>query len=110
MFGQAQIKVPIIGIVENMSWFTPAELPENKYYIFGRSGGKRMAEEFDIPFLAQIPLVQNIREGGDTGVPVMVGDDSITQKAFWEVAGHTARSVAMRNANIDATKIVEVVV
>lgn len=110
MFGQAQIKVPIIGIVENMSWFTPAELPENKYYIFGKGGGKSMAEEFDLPFLGQIPLVQNIREGGDTGVPVMMTDDSITQKAFWEVAGHTVRSVAMRNANIEATKIVEVVV
>ncbi|MGN6439909.1 MAG: Mrp/NBP35 family ATP-binding protein [Agriterribacter sp.] len=110
MFGQAQIKVPIIGIVENMSWFTPAELPENKYYIFGKGGGKRMAEEFDIPFLGQIPLVQSIREGGDTGVPVMMSDDSITQKAFWEVAGHAVRSVAMRNANMEATKIVEIVV
>lgn len=110
MFGQAQIKVPIIGIVENMSWFTPAELPENKYYIFGKEGGKKMADEFDIPFLGQIPIVQGIREGGDIGVPVMMSDDEITKKAFWDFAGQTVRSIAMRNANISPTKIVEIVV
>ncbi|HRO48486.1 Mrp/NBP35 family ATP-binding protein [Agriterribacter sp.] len=110
MFGQAQIKVPIIGLVENMSWFTPDELPENKYYIFGKGGGKRLAEEFDVLFLGQIPLVQGIREGGDTGIPVMVSDDEITRKAFMDFAGNTVRSIAMRNANIGATKIVEIVV
>ena len=110
MFGQAQIKVPIIGLVENMSWFTPAELPENKYYIFGKEGGKRLAEEFDIPFLGQIPLVQSIREGGDMGIPAMVSDDDTTRKAFSNFAGNTVRSIAMRNANIEATKIVEIVV
>jgi len=110
MFGQAQIKVPIIGIVENMSWFTPAELPENKYYIFGNGGGRKMADEFDIPFLGQIPLVQQIREGGDIGVPVMTSDDGITKKAFWDFAGHAVRSIAMRNASLSATKVVEVVV
>ena len=78
MFGQAQLKTPIIGLVENMSYFTPAELPDNKYYIFGRDGGKRLAEEYDIPFLGQIPLVQSIREGGDAGTPVMAGEDSIS--------------------------------
>lgn len=109
MFGQAQIKVPIIGLVENMSYFTPAELPDHKYYIFGKEGGKRLADEYDIPFLGQIPLVQSIREGGDTGVPVMVGDDVITQKAFEEFAGAAARSIAMRNANLEATRVVEVV-
>lgn len=67
MFGQAQMNVPVIGLVENMSYFTPAELPENKYYIFGKDGGKRLADEYDIPFLGQIPLVQSIREGGDQG-------------------------------------------
>jgi ATP-binding protein involved in chromosome partitioning len=104
------INVPLLGIVENMSYFTPAELPDNKYYIFGKDGGKRLAEEYDLPLLGQIPLVQNIREGGDSGVPVMMGDDAITKKAFMEFAGHTVRSVAMRNANMDATKVVEVVV
>ena len=86
MFGQAQLNVPIIGLVENMSYFTPAELPDNKYYIFGKDGGKRLADEYDIPFLGQIPLVQSIREGGDEGVPVMMGDDEISKKAFEEFA------------------------
>ena len=78
MFGQAQLKVPVIGMVENMSYFTPAELPDNKYYIFGKNGGKNLAEEFDIPFLGQIPLVQSIREGGDLGIPIMASDDEIS--------------------------------
>jgi ATP-binding protein involved in chromosome partitioning len=109
MFGQAQMNVPIIGLVENMSYFIPAELPNNKYYIFGKDGGKRLADEYDIPFLGQIPLVQSIREGGDTGVPVMMGDDAITKKAFEEFAAYVVRSVAMRNANMKSEEIVEVV-
>ncbi len=109
MFGQAQLNVPIIGLVENMSYFTPAELPDNKYYIFGKDGGKRLADEYDLPFLGQIPLVQSIREGGDTGVPVMMGDDMITRKAFEGFAAHVVRSIAMRNANISAEKIAETV-
>ena len=86
MFGQAQIKVPIIGLVENMAWFTPAELPENKYYIFGKDGGKNLADQLDLNFLGQIPIVQSIREGGDKGVPVMVGTDEVTKKAFFSFA------------------------
>lgn len=109
MFGQAQIKVPIIGLVENMSWFTPAELPNNRYYIFGKEGGKKLAEEYDLPFLGQIPLVQSIREGGDTGIPAMVSDDRITKHAFMDFASKAVRSIAMRNANMDVTKVVEVV-
>ncbi len=109
MFGQAQIKVPIIGIVENMSYFTPAELPQNRYYIFGKEGGKKLAEEYDIPFLGQIPLVQSIREGGDKGVPIMMTDDEITKEAFVNFAGLAARSIAMRNANKEATQVIEVV-
>ncbi|MBN8668353.1 MAG: Mrp/NBP35 family ATP-binding protein [Chitinophagales bacterium] len=109
MFGQAQISVPIVGLVENMSYFTPAELPENKYYIFGKDGGKRLADEYDIPFLGQIPLVQSIREGGDKGVPIMLSEDAVTRKAFEDFAGLAARSIAMRNANMGATKVIEVV-
>ncbi|HTM90894.1 MAG TPA: Mrp/NBP35 family ATP-binding protein [Flavisolibacter sp.] len=109
MFGQAQMNVPIIGLVENMSYFTPAELPDNKYYIFGKEGGKRLAEEYDLPFLGQIPLVQSIREGGDIGVPIMMGDDEITKEAFSEFAGVVARSVSMRNANMNAEEVAEVV-
>jgi len=109
MFGQAQLNVPVIGLVENMSYFTPAELPENKYYIFGKDGGKRLADEYDIPFLGQIPLVQSIREGGDQGVPIMMSDDLITKKAFEGFAAQVVRSIAMRNANISAEKIAETV-
>src|SRR6201991_178966 len=109
MFGQAQLKVPIIGMVENMSWFTPAELPDHKYYIFGKEGGKRLAEEYDIPFLGQVPLVQSIREGGDIGVPIMISDDVISRKAFSDMAGSAARSIAMLNANMRAERVAEVV-
>ena len=107
MFGQAQIKVPIIGLVENMAWFTPAELPNNKYYIFGKEGGRKMADQYDIPFLGEIPLVQSIREGGDEGIPIMVSEDEISKKAFTEFAGNAVRSISMRNANMEATKVVE---
>ncbi|MBY0536647.1 MAG: Mrp/NBP35 family ATP-binding protein [Chitinophagaceae bacterium] len=109
MFGQAQIKVPIIGLVENMSYFTPAELPNNKYYIFGKEGGKNLATEYELPFLGEIPLVQSIREGGDDGVPAMVGSDPISQAAFAAFAGAAVRSIAMRNANFGPTKVLEVV-
>jgi ATP-binding protein involved in chromosome partitioning len=109
MFGQAQLKVPVIGLVENMSYFTPAEMPERRYYIFGKEGGKRLAEEYEIPFLGQIPLVQSIREGGDSGVPIMVSDDAVTRKAFSDFAGNAARSIAMVNANMKAERVVEVV-
>ncbi|HEU4552443.1 MAG TPA: Mrp/NBP35 family ATP-binding protein [Chitinophaga sp.] len=109
MFNGPQVNVPILGLVENMSYFTPAELPNNKYYIFGKDGGKRLAEDMEIPFLGQIPLVQSIREGGDEGEPVMAGKDNITRQAFLEFAGNAARSIAMRNANMAPTKIVEVV-
>src|SRR6187402_2597116 len=109
MFGQAQIKVPIIGLVENMSYFTPAELPDNKYYIFGKDGGKRLADEYDLPFLGQIPLVQSIREGGDIGVPAIISDDEITRRAFLEFAGNVARGTSMRNAHMKPEQIAEVV-
>ncbi len=109
MFNQAQMKVPIIGLVENMSYFTPQELPNNKYYIFGKDGGKNLADEFDIPLLGQIPLVQGIREGGDIGVPAMMGDEEITKQAFVNFAGNTARGIAIRNANLEPTKKVEIV-
>lgn len=109
MFGQAQMNVPIIGLVENMSYFTPAELPDHKYYIFGKEGGKRLADEYDLPFLGQIPLVQSIREGGDIGVPIMMGDDAITKEAFLEFAGVVARSVSMRNAHMGAEEVAEIV-
>lgn len=108
MFNQAQLKVPVIGLVENMSYFTPAELPESKYFIFGKSGGKNLAEEFEIPFLGEIPLVQTIREGGDIGVPAMMSDDEVSKKAFIEFADNAIRGIAMRNAQLPATEVSEV--
>lgn len=109
MFSQGQVDVPVIGVVENMSYFTPAELPDNKYYIFGKDGGRNLAEEFDLPFLGQIPLVQSVREGGDIGIPAMVGDDKLSRQAFFEFAGNAVRSIAMRNADISTAKRAEVV-
>lgn len=105
MFGQAQLNIPLIGMVENMSYFTPAELPDNRYYIFGKQGGRRLADEYDIPFLGEIPLVQSIREGGDQGIPAMMTDETITKKAFENFAAGVVRSIAMRNANLSAEKI-----
>lgn len=108
MFSQAQMKVPIIGLVENMSYFTPTELPDNKYYIFGKDGGKNLAEEFDIALLGQIPLVQSIREGGDIGIPSFMSDDPITKKAFEDFTANTVRSISMRNAQMAPTEIQEI--
>jgi ATP-binding protein involved in chromosome partitioning len=99
MFGQAQIRVPIIGLVENMSWFTPLEFPHNRYYLFGKDGGKNLADQLDMNFLGQIPLVQGIREGGDKGTPAMMGEDEITKEAFASFASATIRAIAVANAN-----------
>jgi ATP-binding protein involved in chromosome partitioning len=108
MFNQAALKVPVIGLVENMSYFTPEELPNNKYYIFGKEGGKKLSDEYEIPFLGEIPLVQSIREGGDSGVPVMMSDDVISKQAFMEFADNAVRGIAMRNAEMPATEVSEV--
>lgn len=108
MFAQVQINVPIIGLVENMAYFTPEELPNNKYYLFGKEGGKRLADEYELPFLGQVPLVQSIREGGDVGVPAMVGTDVLSQQAFRDVTATAVRNIAMRNANVPKTKMIEV--
>jgi ATP-binding protein involved in chromosome partitioning len=103
MFGQANVNVPIIGLVENMAYFTPAELPDNKYYLFGKEGGLKLASEYDLSFLGQIPLVQSIREGGDEGVPAMVGADSVSKNAFRTFVGNAVRQIAIRNANLPQT-------
>lgn len=108
MFTNDKVNVPILGLVENMSWFTPAELPENKYYIFGKEGAKKLAEEMNVPLLGQIPLVQSIREGGDDGRPVVLNEDSITGQAFMKLAEGVIQQVEYRNENMDPTKIVDV--
>lgn len=104
MFRQPQINVPILGIVENMAYFTPAELPNNKYFIFGKDGGKNLAEKFGVALLGQIPIVQSIREGGDDGRPVMMNEEPITSEAFQSTAEALAQQVAIRNASQPKTE------
>jgi len=108
MFRQEKINVPILGLVENMAYFTPAELPGNKYYIFGKEGGKKISQEYGIPLLGQIPIVQSICESGDTGKPVVTDDDSIVGKAFMELAQNFIRQVELRNQLLEPTKRVEI--
>jgi len=108
MFRQPQINVPVLGIVENMAYFTPAELPNNKYFLFGKDGGQQLADKFDVPVLGQIPLVQGIRGGGDEGRPAYLGEDLLTKEAFQTAAENLAQQVAIRNATISKTKQVEI--
>lgn len=98
MFKQEHINIPILGVVENMAYFTPAELPENKYYLFGKGGAAKMAEQFELPFLGEIPLVQSIREGGDMGIPAVIDEDSLTRDKFLELARVVAQNVSLLNA------------
>jgi ATP-binding protein involved in chromosome partitioning len=107
MFKGDKVNVPILGLVENMAWFTPSELPENKYYIFGKDGGKKLAEEQDVPLLGQIPIVQGIREGGDSGEPVSTREDSMIAASFMEFASKVVERVNFRNSHLQATKKVE---
>ncbi|MCG8341065.1 MAG: Mrp/NBP35 family ATP-binding protein [Cytophagales bacterium] len=107
MFKQPQINVPVLGIIENMAYFSPEELPNNQYYIFGKEGGKTLAEQQKVAFLGQIPLVQGIRESGDAGYPVVMKNNKVAQ-ALKEVAKSLAQQVAIRNAMLDKTKKVEV--
>lgn len=99
MFQLEAINIPVLGLIENMSYFTPAELPANKYYIFGKEGCRKLAEEMKIPFLGEIPLVQSIREGGDSGIPIVLDDDNVSSIAFREAADMLVRNVAIRNAS-----------
>ncbi len=108
MFQSKSVDVPVLGILENMAWFTPAELPENKYYIFGKDGGKNLAEKLGLPLLGQIPIVQSIREGGDSGNPVAVNSESITGAAFAGVAEATKHRVHLRNIQMAPTKKVKI--
>lgn len=108
MFLGDKINVPVLGLVENMAWFTPAELPENKYYIFGKDGGKKLCEELNIPLLGQIPIVQSIREGGDDGRPVAFSGDTISSQAFVELARKVVERVEERNQSMDPTQKVEI--
>ncbi len=106
MFRQPQINVPVLGVVENMAYFTPEELPDNRYYIFGKDGGKNLAEKHSVPLLGQIPLVQGIRESGDAGLPAVLKEGPASL-AFKEIAETLARKIAIRNANFAQTQKVE---
>lgn len=107
MYRNEKVNVPILGLVENMAWFTPEELPENKYYIFGRGGVSRLAEEMEVPLLGQIPIVQSICESGDEGEPAAVRADSIIGEAFRTLARSVVEETERRNRELPATQIVE---
>lgn len=107
MYRNEKVNVPILGMVENMAWFTPAELPENRYYLFGREGVKRMAEEMNVPLLGQIPIVQSICESGDEGEPAAVKNDTVTGQAFANLARAVVEETEKRNAQQPPTQIVE---
>ncbi|MBN2775316.1 MAG: Mrp/NBP35 family ATP-binding protein, partial [Prolixibacteraceae bacterium] len=108
MFQSKSIDVPVLGLIENMSWFTPAELPDNKYYIFGKDGGKKLADKMGLKLLGQIPLVQSIREGGDEGTPEAVKKDSPSSEAFKELAKEVTEQLKIRNIEYAPTKKVKI--
>lgn len=97
MFRMPGVTIPVLGVIENMSYFTPAELPENKYYIFGKDGGKELAAKYDVPFLGEIPLVQSIAAAGDSGAPIALDKNSPLSSAFEEIAGKMAQQISINN-------------
>jgi ATP-binding protein involved in chromosome partitioning len=107
MFLLPNVQVPILGVVENMSWFTPAELPDNRYFLFGQGGGKELAQMASSVLLGQVPLIQSIREGGDAGKPEMLNNDSLARPWLLKIAEETARQVAVRNEQKAATRVVK---
>lgn len=108
MFQQKSIKVPVLGIVENMAYFTPEELPNNQYYIFGKDGAKHLAEDLTTKFLGEVPLVQSIRESGDVGHPVALQKDTPLEKAFNEITKEIVSELLKRNANLPPTEVVRI--
>lgn len=104
-FRKDKINVPILGLIENMSWFTPEELPNNKYYIFGQGGCKQLSEDKKIPFLGHIPIVQNIREGGDKGIPAAEVDNSMLQNIFFEITDNVIQQLEIRKSSLPPTEI-----
>ena len=108
MFQQESISVPVLGIIENMSYFTPEELPNNKYYIFGKDGARNLAADTNTPFLGEVPLVQSIREAGDVGHPVALQENTPLEKAFNEIAKNTLTQLIKRNSEMPPTEIVKI--
>ncbi|WP_127137232.1 Mrp/NBP35 family ATP-binding protein [Flagellimonas oceanensis] len=108
MFQQEAINVPVLGIVENMAYFTPAELPDNKYYIFGENGAKNLSEDLEVPFLGQIPLVQSIREAGDVGRPAALQTATPTEEAFEELTKSVVQELVRRNTDLPPTEAIKI--
>lgn len=108
MFQQDSIKVPVLGIIENMAYFTPEELPDNKYYIFGKDGAKNLAEDIKTKFLGEIPLVQSIRESGDVGHPVALQEGTVLEQSFNEITKEMVAQLLKRNANLPPTEVVRI--
>jgi ATP-binding protein involved in chromosome partitioning len=108
MFQQENIDVPVLGIVENMAYFTPAELPQNKYYIFGDSGAKHLAEDLQVPLLGEIPLVQGIREAGDVGRPAALQTETATEEAFESLTRNVVEQTVKRNENLPPTEAIKI--
>jgi len=108
MFQQDAINVPVLGIVENMAYFTPAELPENKYYIFGREGAQNLAQDLEVPFLGEIPLVQSIREAGDVGRPAALQTATPVEQAFEELTKNVVQELVRRNKNLPPTEAIKI--
>ena len=108
MFTSDKVNVPVLGLIENMAWFTPAELPDNKYYIFGKGGVKRLAEELNLPLLGQIPIIQSICDNGDKGTPAALNQDSITGQAFRTLATNVIREMNYRNEHLPPTQRVQI--
>lgn len=108
MFQQESINVPVLGIVENMAYFTPEELPDNKYYIFGKEGAKNLATDLQVPFLGEIPLVQSIREAGDTGRPAALQNDTPFEEAFTELTQNIVQEVVNRNDSLPPTEAIKI--
>jgi len=108
LYRKENINVPILGLIENMSWFTPVELPENKYFIFGKGGGEKLAKESDIQFLGQVPIVQGIRESGDEGEPVSISEESILQSIFSTICDKVLKALEIRNQNLPETNRLQI--
>lgn len=108
MFLLPSVNVPILGVVENMAWFTPDDLPDRKYPIFGEGGGKKLALMAESVLLGQVPIVQGVREGGDSGKPIVTNQQSLVGQAFLQIAENTVRQVAIRNESFEPTKVVQV--